>query len=86
MKLEGSIFDDVLRIMNCSSVEFRHSVMSDSLQPHEPQHPRPPCPSSTPGVYPKSWPLVGDGIQPSHPLSSPSPPVFNLSQNQGLYK
>ena len=27
---------------------------------------------------------VGDAIQPSHPLSSPSPPTFNLSQNQGL--
>jgi len=27
---------------------------------------------------------VGDGIQPSHPLSSPSPPAFNLSQNQGF--
>ena len=29
---------------------------------------------------------VGDVIQPSHPLSSPSPPTFNLSQNQGLFK
>ena len=29
---------------------------------------------------------VGDAIQPSHPLSSPSPPVFNLSQHQGLFK
>ena len=29
---------------------------------------------------------VGDTIQPSHPLSSPSPPVFNLSQHQGLFK
>ena len=29
---------------------------------------------------------VGDAIQPSHPLSSPSPPTFNLSQNQGLFK
>ena len=31
--------------------------MSDSLQPHEPQHPRPPCPSPTPRVYPNSCPL-----------------------------
>ena len=31
--------------------------MSDSLQPHEPQHARPPCPSPTPGVYPNSCPL-----------------------------
>ena len=30
--------------------------------------------------------LVGDGIQPSHPLSSPSPPTFDLSQHQGLFK
>ena len=29
---------------------------------------------------------VGDAIQPSHPLSSPSPPAFNLSQNQGLFQ
>ena len=29
---------------------------------------------------------VGDTIQPSHPLSSPSPPAFNLSQYQGLFK
>ena len=29
---------------------------------------------------------VGGAIQPSHPLSSPSPPAFNLSQNQGLFK
>ena len=29
---------------------------------------------------------VGDAIQPSHPLSSPSPPAPNLSQNQGLFQ
>ena len=29
---------------------------------------------------------VGDAIQPSHPLSSPSPPTLNLSQQQGLFK
>ena len=29
---------------------------------------------------------VGDAIQPSHPLLSPSPPTFNLSQNQGLFQ
>ena len=28
----------------------------------------------------------GDAIQPSHPLSSPSPPAFNLSQHQGLFQ
>ena len=40
-----------------SSVQFSHSVVSDSLRPHEPQHARPPCPSPTPGVDPDSCPL-----------------------------
>ena len=40
-----------------SSVQFSHSVVSDSLQPHESQHARPPCPSPTPGVHPNSRPL-----------------------------
>ena len=34
-----------------SSVQFSCSVVSDSLQPHESQHARPPCPSPTPGVH-----------------------------------
>ena len=34
-----------------SSVQFRHSVVSDSLWPHELQHTRPPCPSPAPGVH-----------------------------------
>ena len=29
---------------------------------------------------------VSDAIQPSHPLSSPSPPAFNISQHQGLFQ
>ena len=37
-----------------SSVQFSHSVVSDSWQPHELQHARPPCPSPTPGVHPDS--------------------------------
>ena len=40
-----------------SSVQFSHSVVSDSLRPHESQHARPPCPSQTPGVYSDSCPL-----------------------------
>ena len=39
------------------SVQFSRSLVSDSLQPHEPQHARPPCPSPTPRVYPNSCPL-----------------------------
>ena len=43
--------------MNISSVQFSHSVVSDSLRPHESQHTRPPCPSPTPRVYSNSHPL-----------------------------
>ena len=39
-----------------SSVQFSHSVVSDSLRPHELQHARPPCPSPTPRVHPNSCP------------------------------
>ena len=39
-----------------SSVQFSRSVVSDSLRPHESQHARPPCPSSTPGVHSDSRP------------------------------
>ena len=41
----------------CETVQFSRSVVSDSLRPHESQHARPPCPSSTPGVHPNSCPL-----------------------------
>ena len=68
------------------SVQFSHSVMSDSLQPHESQHARPPCPSPTPGFTQTHVHWVSDAIQPSHPLSSPSPPAPNPSQHQGLFQ
>ena len=69
-----------------SSVHFSRSVVSDSLQPHGLQHSRPPCPSPTPGVHSDSRPSVRDAIQPSHPLSSPSPPAPNPSQHQSLFQ
>ena len=51
-----------------SSVQFSHSVMSDSLRPHGLQHARPPCLSPTPGAYSKHVHWAGYAIQPSHPL------------------
>ena len=69
---------------NFYSVQFSCSVMSDSLWPHELQHARPPSPSPTPGVHSDS--RVSDAIQPSHPLSSPSPPAPNPSQHQSLFR
>ena len=68
------------------SVHFSRSVMSDSLQLNEPQHARPPCPSQVPESTQTHVHWVCDAIQSSHPLSSPSPPVLNLSQHQGLFK
>ena len=41
----------------CISVQFSHSVVSNSLRPHETQHARPPCPSTTPRVHPNLCPL-----------------------------
>ena len=54
-------------------------------EPHELQHARPPYHqlSESTQIH-VHW--VGDAIQPSHPLSSPSPPAFNLLQHQGLFK
>ena len=40
-----------------SSVQLSHSVMSEALWPHEPQHARPPCPSPIPRVHPNPCPL-----------------------------
>ena len=73
------------QLIQFSSVQFSPSVMSDSLRPHGPQYSRPPCPSPTPRVYSNSPPL-SDATQLSHPLSSSSPPAFNLCQHQGLFK
>ena len=65
-------------------VQFCHSVMCNSLQPYGLQHTRLPCPSPTPELAQTHVHWASDAIQPSHPLSSPSPPAFNLSQHQGL--
>ena len=55
------------------SVQFSCSVVSDSFRPHESQHARPPCPSSTPRVYTKSCPLS----RWCHPAISPSVVPFS---------
>ena len=71
------------------SVQFSRSVVSNSLQPHEPQHARPPCPSPTPGVHPNSCPLsqcwhptISFSVIPfsSCPQSFPASGSFQMSQ------
>ena len=75
--------------MQQCSVQFRCSVVSDSLWPHESQHARPPCPSPTPGVNPDSWPSswwchpdISSSVVPfsSCPQSVPSSESFPMSQ------
>ena len=56
-----------------SSVQFSHSVVSDSLWPHESQHTRPPCPSPSPRVHSNSHPLS----QWCHPATSSSAVPFS---------
>ena len=72
-----------------SSVQFSRSVMSDSLQPHELQHARPPCHSPTPRVHlnslPSSWwihPAFSSSVVPfsSFPQSFPASESFPRSQ------
>ena len=71
------------------SVQFSHSVVSDSLRPHESQHARPPCPSPTPGVHPHScalswWchPAISSSVVPfsSYPQSLPASESFAMSK------
>ena len=71
------------------SVQFSHSVMSDSLWLHEPQHTRPPCPSPTPRVHPNPCPLslwchptISSSLIPfsSCPQSFPASGSFQMSQ------
>ena len=72
-----------------SSVQFSRSVVSDSLQPHESLHARPPCPSPTPRVHSNScpssrWchPAISSSIVPfsSHLQSFPASGSFQMSQ------
>ena len=72
-----------------SSVQFSHSVVSDSLRPHELQHARPPCPSPSPGVHSDSgpsstWyhPAISSSVVPfsSCPQSLPASESFPMSQ------
>ena len=51
--LYSDLQNDLMTIKKIS-IQFSHSVMSDSLWPHESQHARPPCPSQSPGVHSNS--------------------------------
>ena len=65
------------------SVQFNGSVMS---HPTDRSTPALPVHHQLPELTQTHVQRVVDAIQPSHPLSSPSPPAFNLSQHQRLFK
>ena len=76
-------------LLQFSSVQFSRSVVSDSLQPHESQHSRPPCPSPTPRVHSNSrllsqWrhPAISSSVVTfsSCPQSLPKSESFLMSQ------
>ena len=78
-----------LPLCNHSSVQFSHSVVSNSLQPRGLQHARSPCPSPTPGTYSNScpssqWchPAISSSVTPlsSHLQSFPASWSFPVSQ------
>ena len=75
--------------MTYYSVQFSHSVVSNSLRPHGLQHARPPCPSPAPRVHPISCPLsrwchptISSSVFPfsSHLQSFPASGSFQMSQ------
>ena len=72
-----------------SSVQFSHSVVSDSLQPHELQHTRPSCPSPTPGARsnscPSSWwchPTISSSVIPFSSCFHPFPASGSFPMSQ----
>ena len=68
------------------SVQFSHSVVFDFLQPHRCCMPGFPVHHQLLELAYTHEYQVGDAIQPSHPLSFPSPPAFNLSQHQDIFQ
>ena len=84
-----AMLETCIQFLQFSSVQFSHSVVSDSLRPLRLQHPRPPCPSPTPGVYSNScpwsqWchPTISSSIVPfsSHLQPFPASGSFPMSQ------
>ena len=84
----STIWEALVKGISQSISQFSHSVVSDSLWPHESQHARPPCPSPSPGVHSDScpssqWchPAVSSSVVPfSCPHSLPALESFPMSQ------
>ena len=72
--------------IKCKWLQFSWSVVSDSLRSHESQHASLPVHHQLPESTQTHVHRVGDAIQPSHHLLSPTPPAPNPSQHQGLFQ
>ena len=82
---EMGVLDHMVALLLLLLLLVSCSVMSDSLQRHGMQHARLSCPSPSPGACSNSYP-VSQWCHPTIcPLSSPSPPAFNLFQHQGPF-
>ena len=80
------LVDKYSSFLSFSSAQFSRSVVSDSLQPMNCSTPGLPVHHQLPEFTKTHVHRVSDAIQPSHPLSSPSPPAPNPSQHQGLFQ
>ena len=83
------LFSSQVPRWNISSVQFSHSVVSDSLRLHESQHTRPPCPSPTPGLHSDSRPLsqwchpaISSSVVPFSSCPQPIPPSESFPMSQ----
>ena len=81
---------NIVKQLSTTSVQFSRSVVSHSLQPHESQHSRPPCPSPTPGVHSDSTSI--ESVIPSSHLTlcrpllllPPIPPSIRVFSSESI--
>ena len=80
-----SLPQDHCQVSTVLGVQLSRSVVSKSLRPMDCSTPGLPVHHQLPELAQTHVHWVGDAVQPSHPLLSPSP-AFNLSQHQGLFQ
>ena len=90
--LSSLSYNFLCTVLLSPSVQFSHSLMSNSLQPHELQHARPPCPSPTPKIHldscPSSWwchPAISSSVCPLL-LLPPTPPSIRVFSNESTLR
>ena len=82
----SNLHSNPIRLILSSSVQFSVSVMSTYCYSMDYSTPGFPVHHQLPELAQIHVHHIGDAIQPSQPLLSPSPPAFNLYQHQGLFQ